>query len=1344
MKDYKIIVKKYDLINSISNGISKLKKVKSKEIIIHVRLNVDISISEEREEINGGDIFDNFNETKLNSNIKDTKRDYKLNFLYDSNTLIDIKKYIYNKTDIPIESQYLEYEDSDKAKCLDYYYKYRTQNISEDFSYLNFTVSIDDMFDSVEYISNYPIDLYLFSNRESYTIKSNSYSSIGKFKKTNGISESKDIIIYMYDLNQIIYNKEEIISIISKDVETYNMLYYGFLEKLFPMIPKTNIIDFLKNKNLFKVFKKLEFENQYISNKVKDIEYLNSSKVITYTKSVKKNLKNEYIRNVLFSYESKNIYNIKKLFNSFDLSKDIIKVEVYLHDKNVFIERVFKNSKSILSKRKLEDISNNQYISYLTIYIPQLLSEIKTEIYHTFTIYENGLILSNCINEVSDWSNKNIIDHYFKNIIPIIQDSIPYLSLDANNIKIFSKEKSISSSLIYNYSSNYNILKNISNIFEKYESLDNFLISHSEGLKDNIMLMVSHRRRNYFKNRNDINDFQYYLNESDENNSNIKLFTTNSNITIIPRINDIQVDFNNIDSKQYDTFKELFLRIFSICLINNNVKNIVDIDKVRRIKFLKENDPILFNIEKNKYSRLCQNNQQPIVLSKEKIKSKSMSKIDYVKFWNFTRGEPEYYGCDNKKYPYMKFLTNSHPKNYCLPCCKKKQVDTEDSSVSVYKQKHETCLNKDNNFSYDQKMIKKISAPVNRYISIYSCKLEIGESRLMKLSGTLKKFLDNNSKEESDNLKFFIHGIDNDIFDNCQSLKILSAVINNNLNGYATLYLDLIKFLENNKDLFYSLLKGDLKLFFKDSLEFISFLYENINQDYTPNKLFINFINWNKLFLEIFCVMNNNKKIVIFHEEENNTINDSNITPEFIGDFSYTESEENEEIIFIVERKIENISYMYPIVKINLNEFYSQYAVNKILFNKKDYAYQNTKEILNYTKTLSKAINNSVQKNINEVIYIINKNDMMSLEKIYITGESYVCAAKVSIQDSSINSIIFDLNPIKLWDIKLIKDSTKKENYDELFKDMTNQKNNYQLNELIKMSAFQEIFGSITDSDMTGLKYKDNMLGVWIKDTFIYLNNLSLDLRINYENSIVDIYGLIKREDYKNLSYKEEKKALYITNSYNLLLLHLNNVMNRIKNKKIRNDIEIELNKINLENGSSKLKESVEKFLNNIDKILTNYKQSKYLIMTKFINQKLNKKIMSDFTTYFNNTQFDFDKDTINYVLMNNKKDKNEGLKYLEEILESIVTVSDLNLDFDIDLDFIKCSNVNESNYYCNKDKLIIPKFLYKEYLNILYDDLTNDFKKKYILNYNEVKTLNLNLTNYTNSNIIIHKLSHS
>ncbi len=1306
-KDIKFIINEYIL--------SGKEFVKNETLLeIPIKQNSSMFLTEERDNdlISGGDLFDDFENIRDAKKIttKKTNSEYKLKYLFDSNTLLDIKRFIYSNKNIPVESQYLECKRNGTWECMDYKFKYNGLE-ENDTSYLDFYTRINDMFDSVEYIYNIPMDLYLYSNRDSYSIKSNSYMSIKKFIQ-NAIIEKNTVELRLFNLAKIIENEAELLNILSKDPEQSNIFYGGFLEKFYPMIPNVLMTEFIKNKNIWKTFKLLELENITLADKVEGMETLFRTKNL---KSVISNKASEYIKHLNFVCKSKKTYNIKQLFNSVNLNKDIQKVDCYLSNKDIYLERVFKNSNPSSIKKVQINVDENSTLvkgknSYIVVYIKQKIKDIKTNEYHTMTIFSNGIILGKCVNEDSTWAKKDIIKYYNSYLIPLIIENIPDLDLDINFIKNNNAERSISSTVLYNYSATVETMQRISSFFKEYEKLEHYKVSSSESVKDSIALFVSYRKKNYFKSKNYNNDFLIMLNEQYINAENaLKVFTANSTILITPRINDIKVDFNNLTSDYYESYNDLFNRILSYAISKVNIRNIIDINKVKRIKFLRENDPVLFNID-NSYSRLCQSDQQPLVLSKDQVKKGP--KIDYVKFWNFTRGEPEYYGCDSKKYKWLKFLTGSHPKNFCLPCCKKKQVELENNTASVYKHKHDSCVSKENNFSYNPSDVK-IQVPTNRYISNYSCKLSIDENRFMKPSASMFKFLDR--KDKSTNM--FIFGVGSDLLPNCSTLKILSLLNHKISNNYIKMLKEIIDFLNKNIYLFDAVLDGSLRLLFSDVKHLTTFLIEMSTDnilDYDYNLYSI--INWNYLFLEIYSIMSgSNIKFVILKEIDNNTINDSYITPHVIGgDYIY----EDDGVVFLVERNINGNPFIYPIVQVDINYFYSNNLISDMTFKKEDYGFINMVEYLSYKKTIQSSNSSNFQIDFNLIA------SRVDIKKVYINSKMEFEYVKVNIGFD----IIFEIEPIKKWHVKNIDKYSNYGTLDDVYSEID--KSDKELNEIINNNIFRQVFNNgnnISIDDITASVFENDIIGIWFKNIYIHTGKIKYNKNVKSEVLLENPY--VKYTG-KNVSEYDEKNAIYMTNSYNLLLLHVNNVIVSLKNKEIRSKLISIFSK--LINGNK------ESLFNDIENILQEYPHSKYLLLTKLINNKINSKLIKGFLEYFDNTHFDFDKDSINYILKS--KDKKKGIEYLKEILSDFVSVKQLNNDMEIDIDLAKCKE-GISSLYCDSGKLILNNELYEEYLEILYEDLTNDLKKKYILNYNEVKTLNLNIKNFTGSDIIIHKL---
>jgi hypothetical protein len=65
---------------------------------------------------------------------------------------------------------------------------------------------------------------------------------------------------------------------------------------------------------------------------------------------------------------------------------------------------------------------------------------------------------------------------------------------------------------------------------------------------------------------------------------------------------------------------------------------------------------------------------------------------EVYKYWNFTRNSPAYYSCQldksTGKHLIMSFLTGIHEDNYCVPCCKKKELNES----SKHHERDKECL----------------------------------------------------------------------------------------------------------------------------------------------------------------------------------------------------------------------------------------------------------------------------------------------------------------------------------------------------------------------------------------------------------------------------------------------------------------------------------------------------------------------------------------------------------------------------------------------------------------------------------------------------------------------------
>lgn len=97
----------------------------------------------------------------------------------------------------------------------------------------------------------------------------------------------------------------------------------------------------------------------------------------------------------------------------------------------------------------------------------------------------------------------------------------------------------------------------------------------------------------------------------------------------------------------------------------------------RRVRQLRDTDPELYNMSKwgvlRKYSQICQGPRQPTMYTDaEAAALPARRQKALIKYWNFTKRAPVWYGCPQAPYPHMSFVTRVHPAGYCLPCCNKR------------------------------------------------------------------------------------------------------------------------------------------------------------------------------------------------------------------------------------------------------------------------------------------------------------------------------------------------------------------------------------------------------------------------------------------------------------------------------------------------------------------------------------------------------------------------------------------------------------------------------------------------------------------------------------------------
>lgn len=226
-----------------------------------------------------------------------------------------------------------------------------------------------------------------------------------------------------------------------------------------------------------------------------------------------------------------------------------------------------------------------------------------------------------------------------------------------------------------------------------------------------------------------VNNHYEYLSVSVVKQKWFNVFEKTHIMSLKHRSSDVMITMTSIKEQEYETFMAY---IYVIFLIYSRTKpTSVNVMKHKRaLVENKEQDPEFYNVKNIYsstfiYSRVCQKPYQPRMLSDTEYEDLSAAdKKRALRFWNFTKKVPVWYFCPQKRFPYVRFITNKHPLGNCVPCCKINPVSTNEADPK--KIIHDLCM-KNHVYLGDKKTVTSSS----RYIMTYGKDIEV--DRLCRL-----------------------------------------------------------------------------------------------------------------------------------------------------------------------------------------------------------------------------------------------------------------------------------------------------------------------------------------------------------------------------------------------------------------------------------------------------------------------------------------------------------------------------------------------------------------------------------------------------------------------------------
>nr|QQV29333.1 putative VV A8L-like transcription factor [Kaumoebavirus] len=605
-------------------------------------------------------------------------------------------------------------------------------------------------------VNGLPIDQVLYDNRTKVRVE-----ALDSFLLLSALLQRGVREMFMFSLSDFITERP------SSDYFDY--IYYGFVIKYFPMLTRevfaeyittpeeisshypemvpnlTTLQQSVENEN--RIYENMEnlLDNEKVLNNIKDDIYFG---IKSATLTIHRTLPRVAGKGVT------PIINIRALFDSIRLKEhEIIQTELLTEIGGKY----YSIKKFLRVHGKPTRRSRLLYNNSISVTV-----ERDRGSYAEIIIYETGQY-----QIVTTW--KDEMRMTFEKIRAILEKEVgPYIQ-SFNKYPVFLTEARLSASDKYNahftdIDLNFYYKKHIDDIQfkqfvsevraatnahifnEKETSIKNAIgVYFFKGIVDMDLLA--------FERGLDVSNLNYYAHYSvAELRAKWKYrYERGRSINILHRISDVKFEIHSVRQDEFEVLFNYLLTLIWSGIYKSKSTDKGVVKPMKKIKKLKITDPELYNFDNGaKYSTKCQNPHQPIIYTPKEFNTMSKSqKEKLVKFWNFTTQEPAYYECPNPKHPNLSFITDIHPKNYCIPCCK----------ITA---RTETNPNSKKNIVYERCMAHKVyekdqNLVVNaRYVMNYGKDLDTG--RLMKLPDIYEKFLRYNSLN-SDEQSYFIFGV---------------------------------------------------------------------------------------------------------------------------------------------------------------------------------------------------------------------------------------------------------------------------------------------------------------------------------------------------------------------------------------------------------------------------------------------------------------------------------------------------------------------------------------------------------------------------------------------------------
>ncbi len=1229
--------------------------------------------------------------------------------VYPLDNILEFKYKIYCTTGIPIFRQHLWFKHKNKSYPCSYNIKVHGNNATVDISHLISHYSGDEVKNDIEGI---PIDIEFYKNKDWISIVANdTFTLISNIYDKHGVTE-----YHVVDLNSLI-NAQNIYAKLSKDKYQLDLLYYGFIMIYFPIITYQVFTDYIKNEaSLVDIYPELLIPKLSLEKKFKLEADITNEGYDLEVKPIEKHLLSSITNTIISLINPKqggeSVFSLRNIFDLIKLTDIMPYCKAYL---------LHENQRIVLHKSYYNEQDTNEAIPLNSLLI-KIKTYADTNENMRFILFKNGNYIIR-----TNWREENRMTFgKIKNmIIKKINPVISAINKLGNKVRYqYGVLPEISDNIVFTDTgmvfyyddditeSRFNVLKNVLEDFTRAGILmtkENIILGQEFFFQKGMYKFDSSRIEKAIT----VSNYYEFLSNGVVNQKWSTIFERTHLMQVITVSSKLKFTINGIrDEIEMENFYMYLLSLLSIYMRNSSkIKKIssetVQLKYKNALKNLKTQDPLLYDFKKIYksnivYPKICQKKHQPVILSEQEYKDLPKNKKENaVKYWNFTTEKEVWYSCPNPKYPFIKFIIKQHPKDYCIPCCKKIAMN---ENVNIKKQEiHKTCLTK-HIYSGEKKNVTKGS----HYIATYGKNIEVG--RLSRLpENTLEPlFFDTYSPEggidpecvTSDG--YYLLGVDQHttVVKNVGYLYCLITSLNRPVDEFLAETAKLIKRGNN----FRILLNGDAGMYFKDANELADVLIRINDEGYLMLNRYVN-VPWNNLLMSI--------------------------AHNYYGVNTVLFTDVRKTIELILPNNLKNTEEMFPSSHKNLvvlqkgKYFYPIYLINTEVFRRTGVI--DTRLFINESGIMStihaivrKHLENSEYGHVHDVIdlaiakkfvkmspnisithYLINHANLcygivlkFENKQIYFPIESSYYSESKNIE------LLFQ--PYKNY-VDYNTASRLYQKYNEWVK-LESKKlqmdiNIYPFIEAEKWLLHKEVVGFISNNINYYCKPMQKNKAKSIKDipfqTVVYdhltINNIVSKMKNNKVN-----IGLLPKYE-QTLS-----RTMYKQNLYQLVLLHFINTFNKQRNNTLRKKIYVVLSKTDFSKSTEHLREFIKKNITQEDDAA----KLKSMISRYYVDHYDKKILVADIAEAY----FNFDKIALERL---QTLSRDERVVELKRIAKNFVIIS--NKPFNGDFPNILGECGNES--YCQSSKLLIDNDSFETIVSVIADDIVNPMKYKWLFN---------------------------